>query len=388
VGATADVVVVGGGIAGASIGYELAASRSVVLVEGESALARHSTARSAATYIPGHGTAELRALVAASGPRFAALVDELGTPPLLRPRAVLHVALDEQGEAALAADLAAQAGEPGRPQPVDPEEARRRCPALAPGRVCAAAVVEGAADIDAEALHQGYVRGLRARGGAVRSGAPVTAITRTGSGWRVAAGDEEIDCADVVDAAGAWADAVAELAGVPRIGLRPFRRTIAVARVPDPSRLVGPDPALPMVCEAAEGFYFKAEGPGLLCSPGDETPVEPHDARPDELDVAAALERVEAATGLGLRSVLTSWAGLRSFVPDRRPVVGAWEHEPGFWFFAGQGGSGIESSPALAALGAAVVTGAPAPADVPFGTAALRPAEARLQPVAGPGERR
>jgi D-arginine dehydrogenase len=383
-GATADVVVIGGGIAGASIGYELAASRSVVLVEGESALARHSTARSAATYIPGHGTAELRALVAASGPRFARLVDELGTPPLLRTRAVLHVALDDEGEVALAADLAAQVGEPGRPEPLDPAEARRRCPALAPGRVRAAAVVEDAADIDTEALHQGYVRGLRARGGSVRSGAPVTAITRTGSGWRVVTGAEELDCAEVVDAAGAWADAVAGLAGVPRIGLTPYRRTIAIARVPDPGRLAGPDPVLPMVCEASERFYFKSEGPGLLCSPGDETPVEPYDARPDELDVATALERVEAATDLGLRSVAASWAGLRSFVPDRRPVVGAWPQEPGFWFFAGQGGSGIESAPALAAFGAAVVTGAAAPADVPFGTAALWPAPTRLHPVAGP----
>jgi D-arginine dehydrogenase len=385
---TADVVVIGGGIAGASIGYELAASRSVVLVEGESALARHSTARSAATYIPGPGTAELRALVAASGPRFARLADELGTPPLLRRRPVLHVAIDDEGEAVLAADLAEQAGEPGRPEPLDPAEARRRCPVLAPGRVRAAAVVEDAADIDTEALHQGYVRGLRARGGSVRSGAPVTAITRTGTGWRVGVGSAEIDCADVVDAAGAWADAVAGLAGVPRIGLTPYRRTIAIARVPDPARLAGPDPVLPMVSEAAERFYFKAEGPGLLCSPGDETPVEPHDARPDELDVATALERVEAATGLGLRSVATSWAGLRSFVPDRRPVVGAWPQEPGFWFFAGQGGSGIESSPALAAFGAAVVTGGAAPVDVPFGTAALRPAEARIRPVAGPPGRR
>jgi D-arginine dehydrogenase len=385
---TADVVVVGGGIAGASIAYELAASRSVVLVEGESALARHSTARSAATYLPGHGTAELRALIAASGPRFARLVDELGTPALLRTRAVLHVALDDEGEAALAADLAAQAGEPGRPEPLDPAEAQRRCPALAPGRVRAAAIVEGAADIDTEALHQGYVRGLRARGGAVRSGSPVTAIARTGAGWRVSTAAEEVSCAEVVDAAGAWADAVAELAGVARIGLRPYRRTIAVARVPDPGRLTGPDALLPMVVEAAERFYFKAEGPGLLCSPGDETAVEPHDARPDELDVATALERVEAATDLGLRSVVTSWAGLRSFVADRRPVVGAWPDEPGFWFFAGQGGSGIESSPALAALGAAVVTGAAAPADVPFGTAALRPAEGRLRPVAGPPGRR
>jgi D-arginine dehydrogenase len=128
-----------------------------------------------------------------------------------------------------------------------------------------------------------------------------------------------------------------------------------------------------MVIEALERFYFKAEGDGLLVSPADETPVEPYDARPDELDVATALERVEAVTRLGLRSVRTSWAGLRSFVRDRRPVVGAWPDHPGFWFCAGQGGSGIESSPALAAFAAAVVTGGPVPADIPLDRGALAP---------------
>lgn len=371
---TADVVVIGGGIAGASVAYELAATRSVVLCEAEPVLGRHSTARSAATWIPGHGTAPVRALVAASGPRFARLAAELGTPPLLAPRPVLHVAVDGTGERALMAQLAERRGEPGTPVPLDPAEAERRCPALAPGRVRAAAVVEEAADVDTDALHQAYVRGVTARGGAVRSAAPVTEVQRRGRGWRVRAGAADVDAADVVDAAGAWADVVAGLAGVPRIGLQPLRRTIAVARVPAPARLRAPEGRLPMVVEAAERFYFKAEGgAGLLVSPGDETPVEPHDARPDELDVATALERVEAVTALGLRSVRTSWAGLRSFVPDRTPVVGAWPEHPGFWFVAGQGGSGIESAPALAALAAAVITGGPLPAGVPLARTALSP---------------
>jgi D-arginine dehydrogenase len=371
---TADIVVVGGGIAGASVAYELAATRSVVLLETEAALARHSTARSAATYIPGHGAAPVRALIVASGPRFARLAAELDAPPLLAPRAVLHVAVDAAGEAALAAELAEQAGEPGAPAAVDPAEAVRRCPVLRPGAVRAAALVEAAADLDAEALHQAYVSGLRRRGGAVRTGAAVTAVQRRGSGWRVQAAGEEIDVAGVVDAAGAWADVVAALAQVPQIGLTPYRRTIALARVPDPARLQGPDGhRLPMVVDGGERWYFKQEGDGLLVSPADETPVAPHDARPDELDVAAGLERVEAVTGLGLRSVRTAWAGLRSFVPDRLPVVGAWPEHPGFWFCAAQGGSGIETAPALAAYAAAVVTGEPVPADVPLERAALAP---------------
>jgi len=368
-----DVVVVGGGIAGASVAFELAASRSVVLLEAEPVLARHATARSAATWIPGHGVDVVRALITASGPRFLQLAAELDAPPLLAPRPVLWVAVDAPGERELAALLAERAGEPDAPVPVEPAEARRRCPALAPGRIRAAGLIEHAADIDTDALHQAYVRGLCHRGGQVRTGAPVTALRRDGIGWRVEAGGEVLAAAAVVDAAGAWADEVAALAGVPRLGLVALRRTIALARVPEPSRLRCPDGRLPMVVEVGEGFYFKSEGDDLLVSPGDETPAEPGDARPDERDVAAALERVEAVTALGLRSVRTSWAGLRSFVADRRPVVGAWPDDPGFWFVAGQGGSGIETAPALAAVAAAVITGCPPPEDVPFAPAALAP---------------
>ncbi|MCW2721730.1 FAD-binding oxidoreductase [Pseudonocardia sp.] len=367
-----DVVVIGGGIAGASVARELAASRSVLLLESEPELARHSTARSAATYIPGHGTDVMRALIVASGPRFAALAEELDAPPLLLPREVLWVAVDDAGERSLAAMLAERAGEPFAPVQISAEEAERRCRAIAPGAVRAAASTESAADVDTDALHQAYVRGLRARGGTVRTSAPTTSVTRRGDGWRVEAGGETVDTALVVDAAGAWADVVAGMAAVPRIGLVPHRRTIAMARVPDPARLRGPVRS-PMVCEASDTFYFKAEADDLLLSPGDETPVEPGDARPDELDVALGLERVEAVTKLGLRSVRTSWAGLRSFVPDRRPVVGEWPEHPGFAFVAGQGGSGIETAPALSALAAAVLTGEPVPADIAVDAATLAP---------------
>jgi D-arginine dehydrogenase len=370
----ADLAVVGGGIAGVSVAYELAATRSVLLLEAEPALGTHATARSAATWIPGHGVATVRALTTASGPRFAQLAAELDTPPLLAPRSVLWVATDAVGEAALAAQLAERAAEPLAAVPLQPDEARRRCPALRDVR--AAALVATAADVDVDALHRGYVRGLRARGGLVRAGARVVALDRTGSGWalRLADGDP-VHVGEVVDAAGAWADVVATVAGVPPLGLTPLRRTIAVVRVPDPVRLRAPDGGpLPMACEAADRWYFKADGPNLLVSPADETPAEPGDARPEELDVALALERVEAVTGLGLRSVVTSWAGLRSFVPDRRPVVGAWPDHPGFWFVAGQGGSGIETAPALSALAASVVTGASPPADLPVDPADLAPA--------------
>lgn len=360
---TSDVVVIGGGIAGASVAYELAADRSVLLLEAEPELGRHSTARSAATWIPGHGTDVTRALITASGPRFARLAADLGTPPLLRPLDVLWAAFDEPGEATLEAMLAERAGEPDAPVAVTSQEAHDRAPTLRPGAVRAAALSSAAA-VDTDALHQAYVRGLKARGGSVRTATPARSIERDAHGWRV----EGVATDLVVDAAGAWADVVAERAGVPRIGLRPYRRTIGIARVPDRERLRGA-----MVCEVAELFYFKIEGDDLLISPADETPTEPGDARPDELDVALALERVEEVTGLGLRSIRTSWAGLRSFVPDRRPVVGAWPDHPGFAFVAGQGGSGIETAPALSALAAAVLTGGLPPADVPVDPADLAP---------------
>jgi D-arginine dehydrogenase len=368
-------VVIGGGIAGVSIAYELAAHRRVTLLEAETSLAIHSTGRSAAMYVPGHGGPLVRSLIKASGPRFAGLTEQLGAPALLHPRPVLWAAFDDGGEQVLRAELADRAGDPDAPVAVSPEQALWRCPLLRPDVLRAAAVTDGACDVDAMALHQAYVRGLRRRGGCVRLAAPVTGLAAVPGGWRVRCGAGDVlHTSDVVDAAGAWADVVAGLAGVCRLGLRPLRRTIVVARVPDPARLRTPnaDP-LPMVVEARERCYFKPEGTNLLLSPGDETAVEPGDVRPDPLDVAAALERVEAITGLGLRSVQSSWSGLRSFVADRAPVVGTWPQHPGFHFFAGQGGSGIESAPALAALGAAIMLGESPPLDIGLDPASLAP---------------
>lgn len=363
------MLVVGGGIAGVSVAWELAAHARVVLTEAEQDLPVHSTARSAATYIPGHGSGPFRALIDASGPRFAALPEQLGTPPLLSPRPVLHLADDEQAADRLATTLREQHGEPGAPVALDPAQAWRRAPVLrrAPR---AAAWTAGACDVDTAALHDGYRRGLRARGGTVLRGARVAALDRDGSGWSATTtGGHRVRAGVVVDAAGAWADAVAALAGVPGAGLTPYRRTIAACPVGDPSVLTVDGAVLPMIADAAERWYLKAEADVVLVSPADETPAEPGDARPDELDVALALDRVGSATTLGLRSVRTAWAGLRTFAPDRAPVLGARPEHPGFFFVAGQGGSGIESAPALAALAASVVLGHPAPADVELDSA-------------------
>jgi D-arginine dehydrogenase len=322
-----DVVVIGGGIAGVSIACELAAHVEVVLVEAEPELAQHTTGRSAAIYAPSYGGPLVRELTAASGPLFG--------DGILTPHDALWIAVDDEGVDRLGKFEA---------EPITPREAVDLCPPLRPP--LAARIDRTAMDIDVMALHARYVSGLKERGGEIRTGEPVTELRRDGSDWIV----NGIRTHTVVNAAGAWADRIAELAGVPTIGLQPMRRTLALA-------LATVDPAWPLVADAADRFYFRPESGHVMISPADETPSEPCDAKPDELDVAIAMERVNAATTFGLRSVHTAWAGLRSFVADREPVVGAWPDHPGFVFFAGQGGYGIQMAPALARMGADVVLG-------------------------------
>lgn len=354
-------MVIGGGIAGVSVAYELAAHARVVLLETEPSLALHTTGRSAAIFAPSYGSPVVRALTAASERRFAAFPAELDTPPLLTPRSVLWLGADDEAVAHL---------ESLPVEPITAADALKRCPVLT--NVTAAAWDAGARDIDVMALHQGYVRGLRARGGTIRTGHPVQGIHRDGAGWRVDAG-AELRADLVVNAAGAWADVVAERAGLPAIGLRAYRRTAAVA-----SGARDADPSWPLVVDAAERFYFRPEGRRWLVSPSEETPSEPCDAKSDELDVALALERVNEVTSLGLRRVHAEWAGLRSFVADRGPVAGAWPEHPGFVFFAGQGGYGIQMAPALAAAGAAIALGLPIPSDIPVAAEDVSPT--RLAP--------
>lgn len=350
-------LVVGGGIAGVSVAAELAAAgvERPVLLEAEPELARHTTGRSAASYIPGHGPAPTRALTAASRGRFDALAEEAGHG-FLRPRPVLHVASTAEEERILRAEVLPLAPVTA----VDPDEAVRRWPALRRDAVRAAAVVEDACDADPIGLHQHYRQRFRALGGEIRTGAPVVGLGPRGTGWRVTTDDgEALDTERVVLAAGAWTDRLLALAGAAPLGLTAYRRTIVIVRIPEGAP-VRPDD--PFAVSASDSWYAKPEGQHLLVSPSEETPQEPGDAKPDELDVALALERVNAVTTLGLRSVVTSWAGQRTFAPDRVLVVG--ERRPGLAVFAGQGGSGIETAPAAAALARAVVLGEEVPADL------------------------
>lgn len=372
----AEVVVVGGGMAGASVAFELAAGGAeVVLLEAEEQLAQHTTGRSAAAYLPAYGNEVVRGLTRASRADFDRLADRLDLPPLLSPRPLLWVADDEAR-----AGLDAQLAEVPSLREVSAEEALALCPVLRPEAVAAAAVEDEAMDIDVMGLHGGYVRGLRAHGGRVCRSARVHALEPQGEWWRVSAGPPggaggrggsgsgagapvEVRARALVDAAGAWADQVAAAAGVAPVGLAPLRRTIFTSPVPA-GPVEGGIGSWPLVVDAAERWYFKPEGQQLLVSLADETPQEPGDARPEEADVALALDRVNAATTLGLRSVQAAWAGLRTFAPDRTPVAGPEPGRPGFCWLAGQGGYGIQLAPALARTTAALLGHEPLPADV------------------------
>jgi D-arginine dehydrogenase len=335
----ADVVVVGAGIAGVSVAYELSRTRTVVLLEQESQPAYHTTGRSAAMFLESYGGPAVRSLTSASRPVFEAVGD------LLTPRPQLWVAPPEQLDA-----LAALRAADPQLKPLNEAEARQVCPALRPGW-CAAALFETEAlEIDVLGLHQHYLGGARRQGLQLLLGAPVLAGRRDRDRWLVETGAGSVRAAWVVNAAGAWADEVAGRLGVPPIGLTALRRTAAVARA------TGVDRSWPLVADVGETFYFRPEGAGVLLSPADETPTAPCDAKPDDLDVALALERVNAATTLQLRSIVTAWAGLRTFSPDRTPVVGPDPAAPGFCWLAGQGGYGIQTAPAMARLAADLVT--------------------------------
>ncbi len=226
--------------------------------------------------------------------------------------------------------------------------------------------------MDVDVLHQAWLRQLRARGGELRVNAEVVSLSPHGAGWRVETSDGRIDAATVINAAGAWADVVAQLAGARTVGLQPNRRTALI--VPAPAGSDSED--WPMVIDVDEQFYFRPDAGALLLSPGDETPSDPCDAQPEEWDIATAIDRVQTATTLEVTRVRRSWAGLRSFVADRSPVVGYAPDAPGFFWLAGQGGYGIQTAPAMGRLAAALVRGEPAPDDLArFGVEAhdLRP---------------
>jgi D-arginine dehydrogenase len=357
---TADVVVIGGGIAGVSAAYQLASTHRVVLLEREPQLAHHTTGRSAAVYIVNYGGPIAMRLTIASRSFFDEPPDGLADHPMLEPRGVLMV-----GDESQRAQIESLAAEGRALDPsielIDGEAARSMVPVLREEAAVVGMFEPGGSTMDVMGIHQAFVRGAVQNQATVHRHKGAIGIERRGSGWRVRTTDDVFDTETIVNAAGAWGDHVAELAGVAPVGLTPMRRTaFTVASDIDSA-------AWPLVhVDSADGpCYFKPEaGNQLLCSPSDEIASEACDARPEELDIARAIERINAATTLDIRAIKSSWAGLRTFSPDRQPVIGMDSELPGFCWMVGQGGTGITTSFASGQVVGAVVRGEALPPEL------------------------
>lgn len=337
------VAIIGGGMAGASLAAELAPHDDVVMLEAEAQPGFHATGRSAAFWSETYGGPLVQPLTSASGPLLRAPPAGFAEQGFLRTRGELLLARDPAVLDALAADFV-DSGVP----------IERRDPhGVVPGLrgEWHSLWSPGCADIDVAALHAAYLAKARRGGVELRCEARLTGARRAGEGWELQMAAGTIAADIVVNAAGAWADDVAGLFGAAPLGIRPYRRTVVQVRVDPPA-----SPDLPLVIDAAGGFYFKPEPGGRLwLSPHDETPDRPHDVAPEEIDVALAIDRFEAAVDWRVAAVERRWAGLRSFAPDRLPVYGYDADVPGFFWCAGQGGFGIQTAPAAARLCAALL---------------------------------
>lgn len=337
-----DVVIVGAGIAGAGIAAELAAHASVLLIEAEDQPGYHATGRSAAFWSETYGGPLIQPLTTASG----GWLREAG---VLTPRGELYLAkaADRPALDAFVAEFDGRV----EMERLTAGQLRARVPGLADAWV-GGLWMPSCRDIDVAAVHQRFLKAARQGGADLRCGQPLEAADAGPDGWRLTAGGESIEAGVLVNAAGAWADRVAVIAGVPPIGIQPYRRTVAQLAV-DP-----PAPAdLPVVAAMDGSFYFKPEAGRLWLSPHDETPSDPCDAAPEELDVAIAIDRFERAVSWPIRRVERRWAGLRSFAPDRLPVYGFDPASPRFFWCAGQGGFGIQTAPAAARMAADLLLG-------------------------------
>ncbi len=371
-----DFIIVGAGIAGASAGYFLAAKGRVLVLEMESQPGYHTTGRSAALYTEAYGNAAIRALTTGGRAFFTDPPEGFAGHPILTPRGALFIGRPDQ-----AAALDAAAGEAGRLVPtirrLDARQASAIVPVLRRDYVGGAVLEPDAMDIDVHALHQGFLRGIRAQGGSLETDAQVVGLTRRGDLWEIETRAGTHRGAVVVNAAGAWCDEVAARAGAKPAGLVPKRRTAILFDPPD-----GVDiGAWPLCVDVDEAFYFKPDAGRLIGSPADETPMEPCDVQPADLDVATAVERIEKATTLEIPRILRRWAGLRSFVADKSPVVGYDPDVPGFFWLAGQGGYGIQTAPSMGRLAASLATGDAVPSDLEdlgVAAAALSPARFRM----------
>lgn len=351
----ADIVVIGAGIAGASLASRVPAGQRVVLLEQEAQPGYHATGRSAALVSETYGSPVVRALSRATVPFLRDPPAGFAEAPLLRRCGVLFLAREDQRDRL--EELARQPDVEGITERVDAASAGELLPILRPDYLVAGLLEAGAAEIDVHALHHGFLREVRANGGQLFTDAVATGIRRVGDQWQVETAKGTFSAPLLVNAAGAWADEVARMAGARPIGIQPLRRTAAIVDgVAD-----GNMEHWPMAVDIDEEFYFKPDAGRILISPADETPMQPCDVQPDEYDLAVAVDRVEQATTLQIRRIQNKWAGLRSFAPDRNLVIGFDPEAEGFFWLAGQGGYGIQTSYGAAQLAAKLLLGATRP---------------------------
>ncbi len=353
-----DIVIVGAGIAGVSAAHALADLGTVWLLEREEQAGYHTTGRSAAVFAPAYGNAPIRKLTRASQTFYEQQAGGLASHPVLTSRGELLIARQDQ-RAALDRAERALAPELDALTRLDRDGALEKLPPLDPTYVAEALFDPSAADMDVAAIHQGFLNGFRKRGGRLQLDAELLALDAQGDGWLVHTKQGSIKTGLLVNAAGAWADVVAGLAGLPPIGLLPKRRT---AFIFDPETSI--EPSWPLFCDVDEQFYAKPCAGLMLGSPADETPQPPADVQPEEWDVALAVDRLERATTWQIKTLPRRWAGLRSFVPDQTPVVGRDLRTPSFFWLAGQGGYGIQTAPAMATLTRALITNSDLPSDL------------------------
>jgi D-arginine dehydrogenase len=350
VSARYDIAIIGAGMAGASLAYHLAPHARVVLIEGETQAGYHTTGRSAAFYAESYGGPAVQPLTLAAWNFLQHPPEGFADAPLITPRGALYVARADQRrhvDAMFAAYLKSGLVR------MDAHDIASRAPMLKPGLHVDGLLDASCQDIDVAALHQGYLRGAQRGGVALALDHQVMSIERGWGRWRIITRQGDITADVVVNAAGAWADDVARLAGARPVGLVPMRRTIVVFE--PAAELAYPD--APLILGIEEDYYFKPQSGRIWLSPGDETPSPACDVQPDELDVAIAVERLERASLHQVQRIEQSWAGLRTFAPDRAPVFGFDPQVKDFFWCAGQGGFGIQTAPAISALCAGLLLG-------------------------------
>jgi len=353
-----DVLIIGGGMAGASAAYWLAPERRVSILEAEPHCGMHMMGRSAALFIEGYGNAAIRAFTRASRAFFTAPPDGFCEGRLLSARGCLVIGSPDR-QVTLRSQFAEVGSESAVPMEwLDPDQVRAAIPLLRPDYPTSGYIDHGAMDMDVDALHQGFLRGARRAGAQIQTNARVEQIDRKDGVWTVTTAAGAFSAPVLVNAAGAWADHIATLAGAVPLGLVPKRRTALLVEPPPGADIA----AWPAVTDVDEQYYFKPSSGMLLLSPADETPSDPCDAQPDEMDIAIAVDRVQRAVAIPVRHISRSWAGLRSFFRDKTPAVGWDAKAEGFFWLAGQGGYGIQTAPALGQTAAALLTDRDVPA--------------------------